>query len=310
MERIEKQIQIDNLNKDDMVIDIETTGFSPKTEVITILGYILYDGDWKAVQLFNHGDERAVLEDFLKDLDGTKRIISFNGDAFDIKFIKARAKSHGLIWPEDPLSLDLYAYIRTNKAYSPYPVVGQNRLEEIYGIHRESDLDGRQAISLYKRFLKTKEPAIKKDLVYYNFLDIYNLAQLFDIYVELEDIKGFEAMGQSFSLEDLSIKKDRLTISLGFSQAPAYPVEKRSSNFKISWAKDLLIMADLTRGSLDQGGEALAFDASALDLVDQSPSRLLPPYVLIKSGSYQVSNLKILAQAIVEDAGNLMVFPK
>lgn len=310
MERIEKQIQIDNLNKDDMVIDIETTGFSPKTEVISILGYILYDDGWKVVQLFNYGDERAVLEDFLRDLKATRRIISFNGDAFDLKFIKARTEAYGLSWPQGLDSLDLYAYLRTNKAYSPYPVVGQNRLEEIYGIHRESDLDGRQAVSLYKRFLKTKDPAIKKDLVYYNFLDIYNLSQLFDIYGELEAIKGFEAMGQNFSMEDLSIKKDRLTMSLGFHQAPAYPLEKRSSNFKISWAKDLLIRADLTRGRLDQGMEALAFDASALDLVDQSPSQLLAPYILINDGAYQVPNLKALAKAIIEDTGSLLIFPK
>ena len=79
--------------------DIETTGFSPATSTVYLIGCLRKQGDELIIDQFfaeNKEDEKEVLEQFLALLSQSRTIISFNGIGFDLPFIKAKCVSYGI----------------------------------------------------------------------------------------------------------------------------------------------------------------------------------------------------------------------
>ena len=88
---------IETLSSKDKVIffDIETTGFSRKYCNIYLIGCMYYAGEqlmytqWLAE---NFNDEANVLMAFNKFIKDFDTIIHFNGNSFDIPFVKERGE--------------------------------------------------------------------------------------------------------------------------------------------------------------------------------------------------------------------------
>ena len=80
-------------DEDCIFFDIETTGFSPATSNIYLIGCLRKKGDQLIIDQFfaeSKEDEKAVLAAFIELLNQYQTIISFNGIGFDIPFIKAK----------------------------------------------------------------------------------------------------------------------------------------------------------------------------------------------------------------------------
>ena len=145
-------------------LDIETTGLSPYFSEITLIG--LYDG--KASQFFVKGKN---LSDFQESIKGYTTLVTFNGRAFDLPFIKHR-------FPELDFSqfhIDLRYALATLgyrgglKAIEPQ--LGITRPDEIKGI------DGFEAVRLWHQHQRGDKSALDK-LITYNKEDIENLKPL------------------------------------------------------------------------------------------------------------------------------------
>lgn len=274
------------LNKWDFVLDIETTGFSPKFSHISILGYIYHDGEsFVSKQLLAESpeEEGLLLFELLKDVGTDSRIISFNGDSFDLPFIEKRLVEnslHPLIVGE---AFDLYKYIKKYQAFSPYPCCGQKELENHFGLYRDEELNGKEAVQMYKSFLISHDQSISDKLLDYNFNDIYHLALMMDIYERINASISFSSriLDQDFIItyDYYKIKKHILEIHFISDKAlEELEISYAKDDFKLVWdKKDLYLKLSLIHGKLDQENEGAcfkykgssAFDSGIYDLKDQ-----------------------------------------
>ena len=145
--------------------DLETTGLSPKNSFIYIIGInLLIDGAWHILQLFNDDgrSEPDMLRCFMELCKGKTTLVHFNGDTFDIPFVRGRMEkirnSLGITIPDEMSSLnsvDLLKEIRPFKYALGLPNVRQKTVEQYLGIHREDQYNGGQLIDVYLSYLSS-----------------------------------------------------------------------------------------------------------------------------------------------------------
>ena len=102
--------------KDVLFFDIETTGLSPKTSRVFLIGLISFQPDikeWQLIQfLLEHNceeEESQLLKTFSAFVENKSQLIHFNGNSFDIPYLISRYEKHQLSNPFSKKdSLDLY----------------------------------------------------------------------------------------------------------------------------------------------------------------------------------------------------------
>ncbi|MDE7433107.1 MAG: ribonuclease H-like domain-containing protein, partial [Lachnospiraceae bacterium] len=156
-------------NKKAAYFDIETTGFSSKSQQIYLIGaaYKNEDSDtFTVIQWFDdtsHDECKLLLmfREFLKDFD---ILVDYNGNSFDIPFIKNRGIKHGILFNFDKFVLiDLYLEIKKYRGFLKTPDLKQKSIELFLNINREDEYDGGRLIEIYKDYIK--EPSKSKNLL-------------------------------------------------------------------------------------------------------------------------------------------------
>ena len=115
---ISKKIKIngENLNNSDLVLDIETTGLDFKIDKLVLLGLVKRCQNKTYIyQYFAEDDSEEVelLKIFSREIKD-KRLITFNGDTFDIPFLNSRLIANRLMPVFPDSSLDIYKIIKKN----------------------------------------------------------------------------------------------------------------------------------------------------------------------------------------------------
>jgi hypothetical protein len=158
-------------------LDIETTGLSPAGGEVTLVG--VYDGrEYKAfIRGINLNEE--VLE---RELKKYSLLVTFYGSCFDVPFLKAHFPNIGLEKPH----IDLCFASRRLGLRG-----GLKRIEEVLGLEREEevkDIDGFEAVRLWKRWERCGDSDALETLVEYNRTDVVNLKPLAEyVYMRLKD---------------------------------------------------------------------------------------------------------------------------
>lgn len=156
--------------------DIETTGLSPHSSVVTTVSC---HRDGETTTLVRGQDlTREALE---RELSGADLLVSFNGKRFDLPFLEANFDL-GVRTPHIDL---MYPCKRVNLTG------GLKTIEQTIGIDRDTDIDGREAVRLWHHYESGDEAALDK-LVHYNRLDTENLATLMDCVSERLHREVFE----------------------------------------------------------------------------------------------------------------------
>ena len=208
------------------ILDIETTGLSPKNSAFVLGGLASNDdGKLTAEQYFAEtlSHEQETLKAFWEAASAKDVLITFNGQHFDIPFIKERLGNPS---GQMPFHLDLYLLV---KKYSPIrkflPNLKQKSIEDYMGLwqYRKDEISGKDSIDLYYRWLTEKSTEVKDKILLHNHDDIVQLYRLLKV-IEKADLHqamfhgGFPVKLNggnvpALVVENITIKGDRLKIS-------------------------------------------------------------------------------------------------
>lgn len=174
--------------------DIETTGFSPTTSSIYLIGCLRREGENLIIDQFfaeNKEDEREILSQFITLLHSYQTILSFNGIGFDIPFIKAKCDTYGI---EEHLKdfeyIDIFKLISNIKFLLKLPNYKQKTLEQFLDIHRDDKFSGGELINVYDEYVKTHSVEAETLLLLHNFEDITGMLDLIPILSYLNVLNG------------------------------------------------------------------------------------------------------------------------
>lgn len=172
----------DFMPQDLMFFDIETTGLSPDSSFLYLIGCLYLEGDEVVhTQFFSEGiaDERELIEAYDEILAGHRVLAHFNGQTFDVPYIDRKRERFGLTCPVNivnaPLSadtadcqgrlsnshtvisFDIFKYLRSYKKFLGMSSMSQKSLEVYCGLNREDIYDGGQLIEVYGRYIATRK---------------------------------------------------------------------------------------------------------------------------------------------------------
>jgi uncharacterized protein YprB with RNaseH-like and TPR domain len=183
-----------NLPSENIVfLDIETTGLSSKYHYIYMIG-ILYletkSGNWCIEQLFaeNPAEENMILQSIADIITPDSILVTYNGETFDIPFIKNRMMKYSISYPQWK-SFDLLKFLRANSTYLELENYRLTTVERYLGIFREDMYTGKDCIGFYKEFVKTRSEDLLDILLLHNFEDLKSMPDLLRILDLIEERK-------------------------------------------------------------------------------------------------------------------------
>lgn len=226
-----------------LILDIETTGLSSKYSWIYLIGLAYYDTkdkEWFIEQLFaeDSSEENKILSALLPYLNARSLVVTYNGDAFDLPFIKARMDKHSISMA--PIeSLDLYKLLKSNNIYFTFPNLKLKTVEESLGIIREDQYTGKECIDFYKEFTKTGSTDLKEIVLRHNHDDLSSMPGLLRLIQFVDDRKTIRLVknDQAINLyiEELGITEEMLIINGTYSSDSDVPIRFYAQD----WSLDL-----------------------------------------------------------------------
>lgn len=244
MKIIEKEIQIKKnkfLTPGSIFFDIETTGFSRQAARIYLIGTLEIGEDKNIFRQYlteTQADEKVLLQKFLDQIKKKDLLISFNGDSFDLPFIKARCEKYKIDCKilDEIQSLDLYKEIKAKSLFVSLENYKLKTIERYMGIYREDLFSGGDLIGLYYEY-ENGDKNLENILLLHNEEDILNMPNLYGFLDHLEKTNTIAVTGQSFIIEKISLKKNKLelkglsTIPLAFLNSETFKLQIKDGNF-------------------------------------------------------------------------------
>ncbi len=208
-----------------VVFDIETTGLVSSHD--RIISACFCDPDTLEVrQLFceDPAEEALICEETAAELSGYDAVITYNGDSFDLPFLRARlAKLSPLAELPELYSIDLFRWLRLY-----WPVYGrmerhsQKDIEAALGLTemRTDPIRGGDCRDLYYDWLRSRNAESKEAILLHNADDVRQLARITSAvkgppYGRLAFAPGFPVLSgdRRLCVNEISLKGGRLIAS-------------------------------------------------------------------------------------------------
>lgn len=177
--------------KEALFFDIETTGLSPKTSRVFLIGLIFFQPDteeWHLIQLFLENncdkDEKELLETFSTFLGKRTQLIHFNGNSFDIPYLISRFEKYQLNNPfSDKSSFDLYRELLHMPAFfQQMPNHTQKAFENLICYPRKDLLSGKEMIKFYHKYIEIPSKEKEELLLQHNYDDLVGMLSIFTLF--------------------------------------------------------------------------------------------------------------------------------
>lgn len=154
----------------DVYLAVETTGLSPERNQIAAVSFgSINDNAVDIKTFFSEGkdDELNVIERSVKEIKKARRLITWNGKSFDLRFFGARAgiygiktelSANGLITGTKSVEIcDIPELLRPMRKLLADGSLSQYSLMDQMGLKDDSLPDGRTVVTLYKSWLSSGE---------------------------------------------------------------------------------------------------------------------------------------------------------
>ena len=167
--------------------DIETTGFSARSSHLYLIGLAYYTGENQFISIQflaeQKEDEPALLYEFFNFIKDYKNIVHFNGNGFDIPYLKEKCLQYNMLYHFDLLTgYDLYKEACRFKKLFQTPDLKQKTLETFLGSARKDEFSGKELINVYYSYEKEHKDSDKELLLLHNFEDVKGLTELLCLY--------------------------------------------------------------------------------------------------------------------------------
>lgn len=192
-----EQLPKDFNSEDAVFFDIETSGLSPKTSFIFLIGLLFIKNDNLILrQYFGQSikDEINVLNNFLEDISHYKQIYNYNGTSFDFPFIMQRLEINNIDYClETYENIDLYKILIKNKGLLKLKRYKLKNIEEYLNINRIDNFSGREIVQQYRNYQTTKDNELRLSILLHNEEDVINLYRIMPILNEIISYKELES---------------------------------------------------------------------------------------------------------------------
>ena len=228
-----------------LFIDIETTGLSPKTSTIYLIGACYYkDWEWHGIQWFAETpmEEESILHSFFDFARDFSTLIHFNGNQFDLPFIKTRCENLGLNYSFDSFEgIDIYKRVALCKHFLQLPNCKQKSIEKFLRIEREDLYSGGELIPIYQEYATTPTPESQELLLLHNKDDLKGMLEILPIlsYGDIFNKPVRATKVQANYYRDLNGKKQQeLVIRLKLASAVPIPISYHANDCYITIEED------------------------------------------------------------------------
>ena len=198
--------------QDLLFFDIETTGLIATNTTLYLIGALYYtDNKIEVIQWFNEDgcSEKDILSSFMDFCKDFSCLVHFNGLHFDLPYLKQKATWHQLDFclENEMTQIDIYKLIRNYKVFFQLDNMKQTSVEEFLGIQRTDIHSGKDLISVYQRYVATKDSHLEHLLLLHNHDDLLGMPQISTIlnYKSLIEQPSIETISNSVEAETLRI---------------------------------------------------------------------------------------------------------
>lgn len=223
-----------------LFFDIETTGLSPASAQIYLIGALSFSdaGDAVLHQWFadSLSEEHTLLRSFFAFAAPFATLVHFNGTRFDLPFLTQCSAQYHLPCPlTEKQSLDFYAAVSPYRALFAGERLTQRALEARLGLTREDPFTGAELIETYSLWQRTHDETLLQALLAHNAADVVALPSL----LSLLAIPAFFCG----TFQDLTLTREKTVARLSARSETALP-------FPLSLEKETV--------SLNAAGNALS----------------------------------------------------
>ena len=221
-----------------LFFDIETTGFSAYSSSLYLIGALyLKDGQFYLRQWFSESlsDELSLLRDFFAFAAGFQALVHFNGDGFDLRYIRDAAKQYGIASTLDKLeSFDILKNLRRTKKVLGLDSLKQKSVENFLGIYREDRYSGGELISVYESYLKNGEEELLSLLLLHNAEDVKGMPEI------LPSLLYGDALKEPGTLKASEKENGALTLRFEYPEDFPVPLLYRENSLILSFQEHTL----------------------------------------------------------------------
>jgi len=212
-----------------LFVDIETTGFSAKNTSLYAIGCISFSENNPELAIYfaqKPEDEKEVLQSFFELCREKKTLIHFNGNTFDLPYMKTKAKQYNLEHPFDEMEgIDIFKRISPYKTILGLENCKQKTIEQFLGIDRDDKYNGGQLIEVYKEYVQTQDKELEDLLVLHNLDDMKGMLKILPILtysdIFMVPFRVTKVSANHYS-DDKGIEKDEVVMKIKFHTA--FPV--------------------------------------------------------------------------------------
>ena len=215
---------------DILYFDIETTGLSAARSDLYLIGYgYLEDDHFNTVLLFNNDgkSEPEMLQTFQDKLSSFGTLVSYNGDTFDIPYMKTKHDQFDVSTTIDTIrSFDIYKITRKYKKLFNLSSMKQVDVEDLTGFARCSFISGGKLIEAYKSYLKYPSKTLLSDMLTHNHDDIRGL-------ISISEFANMPYITSEAKIRDVIINTDSLTYICNVKKLPCRITYSDKNNNRI-----------------------------------------------------------------------------